>query len=156
MKSIRTSLWWCLWGMGSIVWIVLIIQFALAKNETSILKPGADNTTDTSSEETVVLESTTVVPLLEGDTVFESRGTESISKNSGSIHDGEKRNNTCINVNSAKADELVSLQGIGPVLAERIIAFRQKNGNFKEASDLIKVKGIGEGKLRKIKDHICF
>jgi len=63
---------------------------------------------------------------------------------------------TCINVNSATHDQLISLHGIGPVLAERIVDYRKKNGKFKNASELIKVKGIGNGKLQKIKDSICF
>jgi competence protein ComEA len=69
---------------------------------------------------------------------------------------GSVENKECVNVNSASHKQLISLHGIGPVLAERIVDYRKKNGKFKNASELIKVKGIGKGKLQKIKNIICF
>ncbi|MGD9201704.1 MAG: ComEA family DNA-binding protein [Chitinispirillia bacterium] len=65
-------------------------------------------------------------------------------------------NADCINVNTATDKQLISLHGIGPVLAGRIVDYRKKNGKFKNAFELIKVKGIGKGKLQKIKERICF
>jgi len=49
-----------------------------------------------------------------------------------------------INLNTAELDELVELPGIGPVLAQRIRAFTDLNGPFKNKSDIVLVKGIGE------------
>ncbi len=63
---------------------------------------------------------------------------------------------SCININKATATELMVLPGIGPVIAERIIDFRKKNGAFRRLSDVDKVKGIGPAKLRKIESKICF
>ena len=60
-----------------------------------------------------------------------------------------------VNINTATEDELVSLKGIGPALAARIIEYRRENGNFGEKEDLEKVKGIGPSKLEKIIDSIC-
>ena len=55
-----------------------------------------------------------------------------------------------ININQASADELAELPGIGNAYAERIAAYREKNGEFKKKFDLTKVKGIGKKKYQKI------
>ena len=59
-----------------------------------------------------------------------------------------------VNVNTAAAEELARLPGVGEALAERIIAYREENGPFRRAEDLMKVKGIGEGKFADMKDWI--
>ena len=48
-----------------------------------------------------------------------------------------------IHVNTATAEELDTLDGIGPALAARIIAFRQENGPFRSVEELLEVRGIG-------------
>ncbi len=48
-----------------------------------------------------------------------------------------------ININTATVKELVKLKGIGRIIAERIIQYRQENGEFKTVKDLLNVKGIG-------------
>jgi len=59
-----------------------------------------------------------------------------------------------VNINLAGINELTTLPGIGVKTAEKIIKFRKANGKFKKKSDLLKVKGIGEKKLRKIEKLI--
>ena len=59
-----------------------------------------------------------------------------------------------ININTASAEELDKLPGIGPVKAEAIIAWRTENGPFRYPEELIRVKGIGEGTLDKLLDRI--
>jgi comEA protein len=59
-----------------------------------------------------------------------------------------------ININQATLDQLVGLKGIGPVMAQRIVEFREKNGPFKKVEDLLSVKGIGEKKLEKMKSQV--
>jgi competence protein ComEA len=49
-----------------------------------------------------------------------------------------------INLNSASAEELEQLPGVGPVLAERIIADREANGPFASIDDLSRVPGVGD------------
>ncbi len=70
----------------------------------------------------------------------------------GEARDGEER----VNINTAGLDELKSLPGIGEVIAGRIIEYREENGSFAEHQSLKKVKGIGEGRLAKIRDKISF
>ena len=48
-----------------------------------------------------------------------------------------------ININTASAEELSRLKGIGPSHAAKIVAYREKNGPFKMPEDLIQVAGIG-------------
>lgn len=59
-----------------------------------------------------------------------------------------------VNINTATAQELTALPGIGPAKAEAIIQYREANGPFKAVDELNKVKGIGDKILEKIKDEI--
>lgn len=72
-----------------------------------------------------------------------------LSTNKKSKTDIEK-----INLNKATQTELETLPGIGPSTAEKIIAYRKENGNFKNIEDIMNVNGIGESKYNKIKDLI--
>ena len=49
-----------------------------------------------------------------------------------------------VNINTAALDELMTLDGIGQAVAQRIVAFRDENGPFQKPEDLMMVKGIGE------------
>lgn len=60
-----------------------------------------------------------------------------------------------ISINTADAEELQTLPGVGASTAERIIAWRNENGLFQKIEDLMQVKGIGEAKFAKLKDRIC-
>lgn len=59
-----------------------------------------------------------------------------------------------ININTATAETLQLLPGIGPLLAERIVAYREENGPFEIPGELMNVSGIGETKLEQIWDYI--
>jgi competence protein ComEA len=60
-----------------------------------------------------------------------------------------------VRVNVASVEEITSLPGIGPVLAERIADYRDENGPFVVVEDLLDVPGIGEGKLATIRDFVA-
>ena len=49
-----------------------------------------------------------------------------------------------VNLNTATAEQLQELTGVGPVLAERIVEFRTENGPFERVEDITKVQGIAE------------
>lgn len=59
-----------------------------------------------------------------------------------------------ININLAGFYDLQVLPGIGPVIAERIIAYRDSAGEFKSVEELMIVKGIGPAKFEKLKDKV--
>lgn len=59
-----------------------------------------------------------------------------------------------LNINTATAEELDLLPGIGPSKASAIIAYRNKHGDFKRIEDLLNVSGIGPSIFDQIKDRI--
>lgn len=59
-----------------------------------------------------------------------------------------------VNVNDSSAEDLTLIQGVGPVLAERIIAYRDEFGPFDTVDELSNVRGIGGAKLQKIKQQV--
>jgi competence ComEA-like helix-hairpin-helix protein len=59
-----------------------------------------------------------------------------------------------LNINTATVAQLRSLPGVGPVLAERILTYRQEHGDFISTEQLLLVEGIGEALLDSLKDHI--
>ena len=59
-----------------------------------------------------------------------------------------------VNINTATAEELTRLPGVGEVLAERIVEYREQYGPFREAEELMKVNGIGESKFADMKEQV--
>lgn len=59
-----------------------------------------------------------------------------------------------ININTASADELIVLKGIGKVNAQKIIDFRDRHGNFQTPEDLMEVPGIGQKTFDNNKERI--
>ncbi len=55
-----------------------------------------------------------------------------------------------IDINAASVEELKKLPGVGPKIAQRIVGYRNTHGGFRSPQELIRVKGIGEKKLKKI------
>ncbi len=60
-----------------------------------------------------------------------------------------------ININTASAEELTALSGIGPAKAAAIVAYREENGGFSEIEQIREVDGVGDGTYQKIKDEIA-
>jgi competence protein ComEA len=59
-----------------------------------------------------------------------------------------------LRLNQASAQDLEALPGVGPVLAERIVAYRDEHGPFRALEDLLDVPGIGESKLASLRDLV--
>lgn len=77
-----------------------------------------------------------------------SKSTKS-TPSAGRLAAGEK-----VNINTATAEELDKIPGIGPAKAQAIVDYRTQNGKFKTIEDIQKVKGIKEGVFSKIKDYL--
>lgn len=69
---------------------------------------------------------------------------------SASVRDEDYR----LDINTATKVQLMELPGIGEVLADRIIAYRDENGGFSSVDALMEVNGLGEQKLREIESLI--
>ena len=59
-----------------------------------------------------------------------------------------------VNINTATAQQLTVLPGVGEKLATRIVDYRQKSGGFKSVAELMNVQGIGEKNLAKIQAYL--
>ena len=59
-----------------------------------------------------------------------------------------------LDLNTATAQDLEALPGIGPVMAQRLVQHRQTHGPFKDVEDLLSVSGIGEKKLARLKPYL--
>lgn len=67
---------------------------------------------------------------------------------------GQKAGAAKVNVNTAGAEELQTLPGVGPATAKAIIAWREENGRFRSVDDLLDVSGIGKATLAKFRDRV--
>lgn len=76
------------------------------------------------------------------------------SKPSGSTTALTPGEGELVNLNLATSEQLESLPGVGPVLAERIVAWREQHGRFASADDLLDVSGIGDKVLAGLRDGV--
>jgi comEA protein len=83
-----------------------------------------------------------------------STGSYLINQQRGKLNPMPYVQHKTVNINTAGAAELAGLPGIGAVFAERITEYREKNGPFRKKEDIMKVKGISEGRFNKIKELI--
>ena len=85
----------------------------------------------------------------------EAAGAEADSSGGDAVGSVPSPLPSLVNINSATAEELDSLPGVGPSTAAAIVEDRDANGPFSSAEDLMRVSGIGEKKFAKLRDHIC-
>lgn len=90
------------------------------------------------------------------DKVTRTDSPEHKAKKPKNAKNKQKKPNLPIHVNSAGVEELCALKGVGPKLAEKILAFRVQNGPFSGPEDLQKVPGIGKKKLEVLLQGVIF
>ena len=59
-----------------------------------------------------------------------------------------------VNINTASVEQLSTLPGVGPALAQRIVEYRTKSGSFKNVQELMNVRGVGEKSFAKMEQHL--
>ncbi len=92
--------------------------------------------------------------LKDGEQVFVYAASRGSSSSRSTARSAPPRNSGPIAINRASAKELEALDGIGPVLAARIIAYRNANGPFVTLEALLEVSGIGPAKFAQFKEKI--
>lgn len=93
-------------------------------------------------------------PLSDGQQVIVPRRGEALSSTATLIPASSSTANGLININTASAQELEVLPGIGPALAQSIVSYRNEHGPFQSIEDLKNVPGIGEARFERLKGLI--
>lgn len=81
---------------------------------------------------------------------------DSYAKAGDTTSNVEKTVAKAVNVNTADKEMLTQIPGVGPVTADAIMEYREANGKFKSADELMNVKGIGEKTIKKMKPFLEF
>ena len=98
-----------------------------------------------------------------GDATFEniksyitvgSDNTSEISENGKKSEEQDNETGSIVNINTATAEELTVLPGIGEAKAKKIVAYREANGDFGSVDEIKNVSGIGDGTFEQIKNSI--
>lgn len=89
---------------------------------------------------------------LRGNTLY--TGPDTAAKAEDPAVSGTNSGTGKININTATAEDLTLLPGIGNTLAERIVAYRQTHGQFASIDELVNVKGIGTETLSRLSQFI--
>ena len=90
-------------------------------------------------------------PLADGERILVPRRGESVSGGAAGAEATEGGATMKVDLNTATAEELDKLPGIGPATAEAIIRHRETHGRFRSVTDLLEVRGIGEAKLAQLR-----
>jgi competence protein ComEA len=88
-------------------------------------------------------ESTTTSPAAKSTTRVENSGA------------ADRPRQLCLNLNTATAQELVKLPGVGDVMAKRIIDYRERHGRLRRAEEIIIIEGFSDRKYRAIAALVC-
>ena len=70
------------------------------------------------------------------------------------IEKNPNSNNSKVNINTGGVEELKALPGVGDLLAQKIIDYREENGKFKTIDELKNVSGIGDKKFESMKEYV--
>lgn len=97
-------------------------------------------------EDTTLVQDSTGAASSSGDSSRQDRGASTTRKGHAPTRP--------ISLNKASKNELLELPGVGPAMADRIIADRREHGPFKNVEDLKRVKGIGSKKFEKLRKYL--
>ena len=92
--------------------------------------------------------------LKDGEQIYVYAASRGSTSSRSTARTAPPRSSGPITINRASAKELEALDGIGPVLASRIIAYRNANGPFVTLESLLEVSGIGPAKFAQFKEKI--
>lgn len=81
-------------------------------------------------------------------------GQDNLDRSEGNNNNALLTTNSLIDLNSATLEQLDTLPGIGPVIGQRIIDYRESVGGFTAIEEITQVSGIGEATFAKIKDLV--
>lgn len=126
------------------------ITFGTAMAKTKSSTTASKKKKSTESEETA----TTSEPNKESTGTAEKSSKASEAPTPTGSESGKLGAGETININTASAEDLERLPGVGPARSQAIVEYRTQNGPFKSPEDIMNVKGIKSGEFAKIKDHI--
>ena len=135
----------------------------LGEKNLSIQKHYEDNQKDLASSKEDLLTKEDFGRLIEKKTEkISNKKTEKVKEQESGIkivrglyaEETDKKNVSQVNINIANKEELMLLPGIGSSMADKIIKYREENGEFNEKEELRNVSGMGENKFKGIKDSI--
>lgn len=92
--------------------------------------------------------------LSDGQKIMVPKKGEIITASSQADSSSDSTSQTKIGLNLATVEQLDSLSGIGPVIAKRIVDYRETHGRFTKIDQLMEVEGIGSKKFNQIKDRV--
>ena len=86
----------------------------------------------------------------EGEVIQNNSDSTQVTSNKGNNNQGSK-----ININTADLKQLDDIPGVGEATANKILSYRDENGEFKSIEEIKNVNGIGDKKFENMKDLIC-
>jgi len=84
-----------------------------------------------------------------------SKSSKQMPSKSSKTAPSNTADSPCININTAAEADLITIKGVGPATAAKIIEYRAQKGKFRKKEDILNVKGIGPAKFAQMEGRIC-
>ena len=92
--------------------------------------------------------------LVDGEQILVGRAAQPGGLAAGASTAAPDPSGAMVNINTATAEELDTLPGVGPVTAQKILDWRGSNGAFTSVDELLEIDGIGEKTLADLAPHV--